>query len=112
MPPHLLAGCAWIAQFEGVWLVKKFEHLRVMIHDEDRPQLHFVALKLNGDAYFPRWIGSAHVACARRGATNGRSTTNGGEIVAGAYLINTSNAYIIYGLSALADETCCLDKKK
>src|SRR6266567_8380169 len=85
MPLHLPGMSAWVTQFEAVRLVKKFEHLRVMIHDKDRPQLHFVALKLNGHAHFPRRIGAAHVACARGDTTYRRSATNGGEIVAGRW---------------------------
>ncbi len=82
---HLLPGFVQIAQFEGVRLIIEFEYVGVVIHDENGPQLHFLALKLNGDAHFPRRVHSAHVACTRRDATNGMSVTNGGERVTGRW---------------------------
>ena len=71
---HLLPRIyAKYRQLERVRLVKKFKHIRIMIHDEDGPQeLHFVALELDGDSHLVEaGIGSAHVVGARRDTANG-----------------------------------------
>ncbi len=60
-------------------LVKKFEHIRVAIHNENGPQLHFVALELDRDSHFRAWVRSAHVVSARSHATNGLRSTNAGQ---------------------------------
>ena len=59
-----------VTQFERVGLIEKFEDIGVMIHDENRPQLDFVALKLNRHVHFGTGIGSTYIVRTRIDATN------------------------------------------
>src|SRR5436305_11625530 len=65
MAQHLRARFGLIAQFEGLGLIVEFEYIGVVLHEVNRPQLDGVALKLDRDAYFARWVGSTLIVGTR-----------------------------------------------
>src|SRR6266516_1327757 len=60
-------------------LIVKLQHVGVLVHDQDGPQLGPLALKLNGDAHFARRIHATHVPRTRGDATNRRRCAKSGE---------------------------------
>src|SRR2546429_9006685 len=54
-------GRPLVMEFQLMGLIKKLQHLGIVLHGVDGPQFHRMAFKLDRDAHFPAGKSSTHI---------------------------------------------------
>src|SRR6266566_765807 len=83
-------GWPLIMEFQLMRLIKKLQHLGIVLHAVDGPQFHRMAFKLDRDAHFPAGERATHIEeTALDPARRRRSTKMSKEITRGSWKLKS-----------------------